>query len=68
MPEGVRVALVDYDDEDSLVSAMKDQQFLIISLPFSATPGTQAKLIAAAGKAGVPHIMPNSFGINFANK
>lgn len=68
MPSGVKVTKVDYDDEGSLISAMENQQFLIISLPFSAAPGTQTKLIAAAGKAGVPYIMPNSFGINFSNE
>lgn len=68
MPSNVKVVKVDYEDESSLISAMTGQQFLIISLPYSAAPETQTKLIAAAGKAGVPYIMPNGFGIDFANE
>lgn len=65
MPKGVNVVTVDYEDENSLISALKGQHAFIISLPFYAGPETQAKLIAAAGKAGVPYIIPNSFGVNF---
>ncbi|KAK7227392.1 hypothetical protein V2G26_015395 [Clonostachys chloroleuca] len=68
LPEGVKVAPVDYDDEASLIAALKGQQFLMISLPSSAIPTIQPKLIAAAGKAGVPYIMPNCYGPDFVNE
>lgn len=64
MPEGVLVAPVDYDDEDSLVSALKGQQFLMISLAVTADRSTQGKIIKAAAKAGVPWVMPNCYGTN----
>ncbi|KAK7422926.1 hypothetical protein QQZ08_009283 [Neonectria magnoliae] len=62
VPDGVQVTTVDYDDEDSLVSALKEQQFLAISMSLAAPPGTQDKLIKAAAKAGVPWVMPNCYG------
>ncbi|KPM39683.1 hypothetical protein AK830_g6885 [Neonectria ditissima] len=62
IPDGVKVTTVDYDDEDSLVSALKGQQFLAISMSVFAPPNTQEKLIKAAAKAGVPWIMPNCYG------
>ncbi|KAF5544879.1 oxidoreductase like [Fusarium mexicanum] len=49
-PEGARTVTVDYDDENSLVEALRGQQFLSISLSVSAAPGTQEKIIAAAAK------------------
>ncbi|UNI13407.1 hypothetical protein JDV02_000155 [Purpureocillium takamizusanense] len=61
-PEGVLVAPVDYDDEASLVTALKDQQFLIISLSPSAPRDTHSKLVRAAAQAGVPYVMPNGYG------
>jgi hypothetical protein len=69
IPEGVKSTVrVDYDDEASLVSALKGQQFLIITLAFMAPADTQSKLIRAAAKAGVPYIMPNWYSIDFGNK
>jgi hypothetical protein len=59
---------VDYDDEQSLVNGLKGHQFLFISLAVSAPIETQDKLAAAAAKAGVPWVMPNSYGADFANK
>ncbi|KAM0202444.1 hypothetical protein ACHAPQ_004048 [Fusarium lateritium] len=67
-PEGAHVVTVDYDDESSLVEALKGQQFLAISMAVTAPPGTQDKIIYAAAKAGVPWIMPNCFGVNVFNK
>ncbi|EHK18083.1 uncharacterized protein TRIVIDRAFT_67296 [Trichoderma virens Gv29-8] len=65
---GVKVVQVDYDDEQTIVDALKGQQFLFISLAVTAPKDTQAKLIAAAAKAGVSWIMPNSYGLDLANK
>ena len=60
-PDGVNVVRVNYDDEASLVSALEGQQFLIITLAFSAPPDTHSKIVRAAAKAGVPYIMPNVY-------
>lgn len=62
LPEGINVVTVDYDDEQSLTEALNGQQFLFISVAVIAPPDTQDKLIRAAAKAGVPWIMPNSYG------
>lgn len=68
LPRGVRVVQVDYDDEQTLIDGLKGHQFLFISLAVQAPPGTQDKLIAAAAKAGVQWIMPNSYGTDLNNK
>jgi hypothetical protein len=68
LPEGVKVAQINYDDEDSLVSALKGQQFLVITLTVRAPPDTQSKLVKAAAKAGVSYIMPNFFGYDPLNE
>lgn len=68
IPYGVKVASVDYDDEDSLVAALKGQQFLAITMSVTAPHDTQEKVIKAAAKAGVPWIMPNCYGTDVHNK
>lgn len=68
LPEGVNPATVDYDDETSLVEAMKGHQILIITLAVRAPPGTQSKLIKAASKAGVGYVMPNAWGSDPLNR
>ncbi|OKL58562.1 hypothetical protein UA08_06058 [Talaromyces atroroseus] len=64
-PGGVKAAAIDYNDEDSLVSALTGQDFLIITLSLAAPPDTHSRLVKAAAKAGVPYIMPNAYSINF---
>ncbi|KAJ5899434.1 hypothetical protein N7495_004178 [Penicillium taxi] len=61
LPEGVKVALVDYSDEASIVTALKGQQFFIITVSPTAPRDTHSKLVQAAAKAGVPYIMPNGY-------
>ncbi|KAL2194439.1 hypothetical protein P885DRAFT_71219 [Corynascus similis CBS 632.67] len=61
VPEGVNKVVVDYDDESSVVEALKGQQFLIITLSFNAPPDLHPKIVAAAGKAQVPYVMPNYY-------
>lgn len=61
MPEGVKAAPVDYDDESTLVEALRGQQFLIITMKSFAPKDSQSKLISAAAKAGVPWVMPNAY-------
>ncbi|KAF9878092.1 isoflavone reductase family protein [Colletotrichum karsti] len=61
LPEGVVAAKVNYDDEISIVEALKGQQYLIITLNTLAPPETQLRLVRAAAKAGVPYVMPNAW-------
>ncbi|KAJ4180511.1 hypothetical protein NW767_014375 [Fusarium falciforme] len=67
IPSGAKAVAVDYEDEDSIVAALKGQQFLIISMSIAAPRGTQEKLIQAAAKAGVSWVMPNCYGTDFTN-
>lgn len=67
MPEGVVVATVDYEDEATIVAALKGQQCLIITLSPTAPRDTHSKLVQAAAKAGVPYIMPNGYGGDIDN-
>lgn len=62
LPEGVNIVSVSYDDEQSLVSALKGQQALIITMAASAISDAHPKLVKAAAEAGVPYIMPNAWG------
>lgn len=61
-PEGAKAVQVNFDDEASLVAALKGQQFLIITLGVQAPPDLHNKIVVAASKAGVAYIMPNVFG------
>ncbi|KAI1371558.1 hypothetical protein F4677DRAFT_464166 [Hypoxylon crocopeplum] len=65
---GVKSIIVNYDDENSLVSALKCQQFLIITLSVMTPPDTHGKIVKAAAKADVPYIMPNCHGLDFENE
>ena len=51
LPEGVKVAKVNYDDHNSLVEAFKGQEVLIISLSVMAPRGSQATLIEAGSRS-----------------
>jgi hypothetical protein len=62
IPEGVAVKKVNYDSHESLVSALKGHDALLITMSVFAPPETQEKLIAAAKDAGVEWIVPNEFG------
>ena len=66
-PEGVKVVEVDYDNEESIVAALKDQQFLAITLSVRAPPNTHSNIVKAAIKAGVKYIMPNAYGGDLFN-
>ena len=67
LPEGVVVATVDYEDEDSIVAALKNQQFLIVTMAPTAPRGTHSKIVQAAAKAGVPYVIPNEYGGDIEN-
>lgn len=62
LPSGVKNAPIDYNDEATLIAALKGQDFLVITLALSAPPDTHSKLVKAAAKAEVPYIMPNAYG------
>jgi len=62
IPAGVLSKQVDYSDHASLVSALKGQDALVISLAVTAPPDTGSKLYKAAAEANVPWILPNEWG------
>lgn len=68
VPSGVKAIPVDYNDESTVVAALKDQQFLVITLAATVPPDVHSKIVQAAAKAGVPHIMPNKFGLDHSNE
>ncbi|KAL2836871.1 hypothetical protein BJY01DRAFT_221461 [Aspergillus pseudoustus] len=68
LPYGVKNAPIDYNDEATLIAALKGQDFLVITLALSAPPDTHSKLVRAAAMAGVPYIMPNAYGTDFYGK
>ena len=61
------VASVDYDDEATIVAALKGQQFLIITMAPTAPRDTHSKLVQAAAKANVPYVMPNNYAGDIEN-
>jgi hypothetical protein len=62
VPAGVIAKKVDYNNQSSLVGALKGQEVLIITMNVMAPPEEQTKLIDAAAAAGVPWVLPNEFG------
>lgn len=68
MPNGAKVAIVDYDKPDTVVDALKDQDALIITLSFWAPRDAQDKLIQAAADAAVPCILPNEWAPDTAHE
>lgn len=69
LPEGVKVIHVDYsgDDDTALLEALQGQQVLLITMAVTAPRGTISKIVQAAGKAGVPYVLPNWFGHDSTN-
>ena len=68
IPDGVTVKHVDYDSHESLVTALKGQDCLVITLSVFAPQDQQVKLIKAAADAGVPWIVPNEYGGDGTNE
>lgn len=62
LPDGVHVAKVNYDDEASIINALKGQQFLAITLGVRVPQDLHKKIADAASKAGVSLVMPNAYG------
>jgi hypothetical protein len=67
LPDGVHVKKIDYNDQSSLVDALKGQDALVITLAPMAPKDTQEKLIRAAAEAKVQYILPNEWGFDTAN-
>ncbi|KAL6416275.1 hypothetical protein AUP68_00492 [Ilyonectria robusta] len=64
LPPSVQVATVDYDDEDSISTALAGQQALVITLAHGVDIEVHHHIVRAAGKAGVPYIVPNIYAAN----
>ena len=67
-PAGASVVKVNYQDQSSLIEAMKGHDALIITMSVMAPPDSQILLIDAAAAAGVPWIMPNEYSADSAQK
>ncbi|KAF2818003.1 putative oxidoreductase CipA [Mytilinidion resinicola] len=67
LPKGIKVAEVDYDDRQALISALKGHQFLIITLSVTAPGGLHGNIVKAAGEARIPYVMPNMYGSDIQN-
>ncbi|KAH7396731.1 hypothetical protein DE146DRAFT_47752 [Phaeosphaeria sp. MPI-PUGE-AT-0046c] len=68
VPDGVKRIEVDFDNMETVASALADQQFLVITLSVNAPQDLHGKIVSAAAKAGVRWIMPNSFSNDIRNE
>jgi uncharacterized protein YbjT (DUF2867 family) len=67
LPEGVKRIQVDFSNQDSLVAALREQEFLIITLAVTVDPEVHNNIVYAAASAGVPYVMPNFYGSDIRN-
>ncbi|KAH7417670.1 hypothetical protein BKA64DRAFT_658546 [Cadophora sp. MPI-SDFR-AT-0126] len=69
-PPGISVSKVDYSNASSLVTALKGQDALVITLSGQAPnlQETERMIIGAAAEAGVPWIFPNEWSPDTANE
>ncbi|KIW23596.1 uncharacterized protein PV07_11783 [Cladophialophora immunda] len=68
VPEGMAVKKVNYEDQATLVDALRGQDVLIITMAVTAPPDTETKLVDAAAAAGVPWVLPNEYSSDPRNK
>jgi saccharopine dehydrogenase-like NADP-dependent oxidoreductase len=61
LPEGIKVASVDYDDESSLIEELKGQDVLLNCLSVATPHDTERRLIRAAAAAGVQWMVPKEW-------
>lgn len=61
LPEGVKAVPVNYEDESSLVEALKGQDVLLNCLSVATPKDTETRLIDAAAAAGVQWIVPKEW-------
>ncbi|RBA10537.1 hypothetical protein FPRO05_05126 [Fusarium proliferatum] len=64
LPDNIKTIPVDYEDEEAIASALKDQQLLIITLAVNVDPEVHHRIVRAAGQAGVRYIIPNIYAAN----
>ncbi|KAH7104247.1 hypothetical protein BKA62DRAFT_755439 [Auriculariales sp. MPI-PUGE-AT-0066] len=67
LPHGVQPVAVDYADKEALISALRGQDALVVTLAATAAPGTHQLLNEAAAAAGVPWILPNHWTSDTSN-
>ena len=65
-PEQVKVAKVDYDNVESLTSALKGQDALVSTVATAAVK-LQENLVDAAIAAGIKRLIPSEFGCDMSN-
>ncbi|KAK9449152.1 uncharacterized protein V1518DRAFT_284120 [Limtongia smithiae] len=68
VPDGVKVAKVDYADSATLVAALTGQDALVMTMNVMAPSDSEAKLITAAADAGVKWILPNDWSPDIADE
>jgi len=68
LPDGVQVKRVDYDNQSSIVEALRGQDALIITMGVTAPKDQESKLIEAAAEANVPWVFPNEWSPDMANE
>ncbi|PLB51389.1 NAD(P)-binding protein [Aspergillus steynii IBT 23096] len=61
IPEGAQRVEVNYNNSETLVDALRGQQFLIVTLSIYSPPHLHGLIVRAASAAGVPYIMPNVY-------
>ncbi|KAF5544732.1 oxidoreductase like [Fusarium mexicanum] len=64
LSDNVKAIAVNYEDEESVASALKDQQLLVITLAVNVDPEVHHRIVRAAGKAGIRYIIPNIYAAN----
>ena len=62
IPEDVIAKYIDYTSRESLITALRGQDVLIITMSTYAPPEQEGSLIEAAAEAGVPWVVPNIWG------
>jgi hypothetical protein len=67
LSEGINRIQVDYSNQDSLVTALQGQEFLIITLAVTVGPEVHNNIVYAAARAGIPYVMPNFYGSDIRN-
>ena len=67
LPDGVRIKKINYDDQSSIVDALRGQDALIITMGVRAPKDQEPKLIEAAAEANVPWIFPNAWSPDTAD-
>lgn len=65
---GVQTAHIDYTHPSTIVSALRGQDVLIITMSVMAAPDSSKKLIEAAAEAGVKWVLPNEWGFDASNE